>query len=273
MRYWAGAPVFRHTTNEDPAMLIPGLVSITFRKLTVPEVIHVARKGSLRSIEWGGDVHVPPGKEQAAEDCRKRTEDAGLSVAAYGSYYRAGKSEKTQAPFEEVLQTAIELKAPTIRVWAGSAGSAETSTAARRDIVRQTQRIASLAEEAKISISFEFHRNTFTDTTDSALQLLGEVDHPNVFSLWQPAVGVSPEEAGAGLRALLPRLSNVHAFSWADKGTDRLPLAAKEKQWRSYLDIVRASGRDHHILLEFVRDDSPEYFLEDAATLREWLAE
>ncbi|MEX2381841.1 MAG: TIM barrel protein [Opitutales bacterium] len=254
-------------------MLTPGLVSITFRKLTIPEIIHLVRKSELKSIEWGGDIHVPPGNAQAAEDARKRTADAGLSVAAYGSYYRVGTSEKEQAPFEKVLQSAVALQAPTIRVWAGSVGSAKVDAAARKHLVRQTKRIASLAAEAKITISFEFHRNTLTDTNEAALQLLKEVDHSNVFSLWQPAVGASLEYAAEGLRSLLPRLSNVHAFSWSDKGTDRLPLAAGRARWSAFLDVARSSGRDHHVLLEFVRDDSPERFLEDAATLREWLAD
>lgn len=258
--------------KKDTTMLTPGLVSITFRKLTVPEVIHLVRRAGLKSIEWGGDIHVPHGRLEAARDARKRTEDAGLNIAAYGSYYRVGTSEKEQAPFEDILQTAVELKAPTIRAWAGSAGSAETNPTLRRNIVRQTQKIAALAAEANISISYEFHRNTLTDTNEGAVQLLREIDHPNVFSLWQPPVGESQKYGMDGLRALLPRLTNVHAFSWSAKGTDRLPLAAGQNRWKAYLDIIRSSNRDHHVLLEFVRDDSPDQFLEDAATLREWLA-
>lgn len=252
-------------------MLTPGLVSITFRKLTVPELIHLVRKARLKSIEWGGDVHVPPGKPDAARDTRTRTEDAGLSVAAYGSYYRLGKSEKEQAPFDEVLETAIELKAPTIRVWAGAAGSAETDAATRKKIVKDARRIAGLAADANITISLEFHRNTLTDTHESTTLLLSEVDRKNFFSLWQPPVGASKKKALEGLHAVLPKLTNVHAFNWSPKGTDRLPLADGADRWSAYLDVVRSTGRDHHVLLEFVRDDSPENFLQDAATLREWL--
>lgn len=253
-------------------MLTPGLVSITFRKLTVPEIIHLVRTAQLKSIEWGGDVHVPHGKIEAARDARRRTEDAGLSVAAYGSYYRVGKSEKEQAPFQDVLDSAVELKAPTIRVWAGSAGSAETEAAARKKIVRETRRIATLAADAGISISFEFHRNTLTDTNESTLKLLEEVANANVFSLWQPPGGASKKYAAEGLRGILPRLTNVHAFSWGPKNGERHPLAAGADRWRDYLGIVGSTGRDHHILLEFVQDDSPENFQRDAATLREWLS-
>ena len=44
--------------------------------------------------------------------------EAGLAIAAYGSYYRVEHDDP--APFEPVLATAVELGAPTVRVWAGS---------------------------------------------------------------------------------------------------------------------------------------------------------
>jgi 3-dehydroshikimate dehydratase len=42
-------------------MIHPGLVSVTFRKLTPVEVAGLVKKGGLKSIEWGGDIHVPHG--------------------------------------------------------------------------------------------------------------------------------------------------------------------------------------------------------------------
>ncbi len=38
-----------------------GLVSVTFRQLSPEEIVRVAREAGLTVIEWGGDVHVPPG--------------------------------------------------------------------------------------------------------------------------------------------------------------------------------------------------------------------
>jgi sugar phosphate isomerase/epimerase len=252
-------------------MLTPGLVSITFRQLAIPEVIQLVQKAELKSIEWGGDVHVPPGNRGAARDARQQTHDAGLAVAAYGSYYRVGRSENEQAPFAQVLERAVELQAPTIRVWAGVVGSDQTDGPTRAHIVAETQRIADLARQADVSISFEFHRNTLTDTNESALQLLAEVDHPNVFPLWQPAVGITHPYALEGLRALLPTVTNIHIFSWKPTSSERLPLAAGAERWSDYLQVVRSSGRNHHVLMEFVRDDSPENFLQDAAVLHQWL--
>ncbi|MCU0793379.1 MAG: sugar phosphate isomerase/epimerase [Opitutaceae bacterium] len=106
-------------------MIHPGLVSITFRKLSPVEIVGLVRKAGLRGIEWGGDVHAPHGDIGRAREVRALTEDAGLKVAAYGSYYRAGWSEANGLSFKHVLDSAVELGAPTIRVWPGNKGSAE----------------------------------------------------------------------------------------------------------------------------------------------------
>ena len=55
------------------------------------------------------------GDLRRAKEVAQCTLDAGLSVVAYGSYYRFDEQE---LPFAKVLETAIALKAPLIRVWA-----------------------------------------------------------------------------------------------------------------------------------------------------------
>ncbi|MGW2900916.1 hypothetical protein ACWDAO_41745, partial [Streptomyces sp. NPDC001212] len=73
--------------------LIPGLVSVTFRTLSAEAVISLAAEAGLGAVEWGGDVHVPAGAFATAERVRERSADAGLEIAAYGSYHRAGQSD------------------------------------------------------------------------------------------------------------------------------------------------------------------------------------
>src|ERR1700761_6585245 len=105
-------------------MLTPGLVSITFRKLSPEEVIALCVEAEVRCIEWGGDVHVPPGDVARAREVGHLTREAGLEVAAYGSYYRLGPNEP--GSFEAVMASAAALGAPTIRGWAGRKGARET---------------------------------------------------------------------------------------------------------------------------------------------------
>ncbi len=253
-------------------MILPGLVSVTFRKLAPTEVAALVKKAGLQSIEWGGDVHVPHGDLARAREVREVTLEHGLVTAAYGSYYRAGQGESTGLPFERVLQTAVELGAPTIRVWPGGVGSAEIDEEGRWKIIHDLRRIAGLAARSRVSISMEFHGGTLTDTNESASKLLVEVDHPNVFIGWQPHNGEATDECVAGLEEVLPRVSNIHVFHWWPTAAERHPLANGAERWSPFWSLIKQAPGDRHALLEFVQGDSPEAFLRDAATLRQWLA-
>ena len=252
-------------------MLTPGLISVTFRKRSPAEIIALVSQANLRAIEWGGDVHVPHGDLHRSMEVRRQMQDSGLVVSAYGSYYRVGQSEREGLSFECVLETAVALAAPTIRVWAGTVGSQQADAAYRARIIEESRRIADVAAAANVSISYAFHGGTLTDTNESACRLLREVDHPNVYTFWQPPNGEQPAYCLAGLQALLPRLTHVHVFHWWPTASDRRPLAEGRDRWAQYLRAIRATGRDHFASLEFVRNDSLNAFLEDAQTLRHWL--
>jgi 3-dehydroshikimate dehydratase len=246
----------------------PGLVSVTFRALDPAGIVALAVEAALTGIEWGGDIHVPHGDLATARRVGAMTIDAGLVVAAYGSYYRAGSSTGENPTFEAVLETAAALGAPTIRVWAGRLGSAEVDGSYRRAIVDDARRIADLAAATGITVAFEYHQGTLTDTAESTHQLLTEVDHPHVRTLWQPPVGVDTQRCLAGLKTIRPWLANLHVFHWWPTETQRLPLADGAERWRRYLDIAAADSRDRFALLEFVRGDDPACLLRDARVLR-----
>ena len=252
-------------------MIHPGLVSITFRKLSPAEIVALVRKAGLRGIEWGGDIHVPHGDIARAREVAAMTQEAGLHVAAYGSYYRAGWSETNGLPFKQVLDSALELGAPTIRVWPGNKGSADVGESGRWEVIEDLRRIAGLAAQVGVTISTEFHGGTLTDTNESANQLLVEVDHPNLFTYWQPHNGEETAECVAGLRAVASRVSNVHVFHWWPTSADRHPLAEGAARWAEFLRELKALSGERFAMLEFVKGDDPDMFLRDAATLAEWL--
>lgn len=252
-------------------MIQPGLVSITFRALSPAQVVALVREAALRGIEWGGDIHVPHGNVARAREARELTLEAGLTVAAYGSYYRVGQSESAGLPFAHVLESAIELGAPTIRVWAGVTGSASAGPEVRARVAADLRRIAELAQAARITISLEYHNGTLTDTADSTRRLLEEVGHPNLFTYWQPPISQETAEGAADLRLLLPQVTNLHVYHWRPASTERLPLAAGAERWRAFLDVARQSSVDRYAMLEFVEADAPANFLRDAATLKAWL--
>lgn len=251
--------------------ITPGLVSITFRSLSAGEIIDLCRRAGLESIEWGGDVHVPHGEVKTARAVGQQTREAGLAVAAYGSYYRVGASEQDGLSFQSVLDSARALQAPCIRVWPGNRGSAEADAAFRKWVVEELRRISSMSEATGIKVVLEYHGGTLTDTDASAHQLLQEVDHPNCRTLWQPPNGQAFEDSLRGLINILPWLENVHAFHWWPTNKDRHPLVEGEDRWSEYLKVASDCGHPFHALLEFVCNNEPDQLIEDAATLRSWI--
>ena len=253
-------------------MIYPGLVSITFRKLAPVEIAALVKKAGLKGVEWGGDIHVPHGNVARAREVREITLEHGLVTAAYGSYYRAGQVDGAGPAFEAVLETAVELGAPTIRVWPGAAGSDTVNEEGRWKVINDLRRIAALAAKAGVSVSMEFHGGTLTDTNESASKLLVEVDHANLFTCWQPHNGAETDVCVEGLVEVLPRVSNLHVFHWWPTAAERHPLAEGAERWGRFLEVVKRVPADRYALMEFVEGDSTDAFLRDGATLRQWLS-
>lgn len=254
-------------------MIRTGLVSVTFRDLHPGRIVDLVRQARLDAIEWGGDIHVPHGEVARAREIGRMTCEAGLATAVYGSYYRAGAPDPGPG-FAAVLETAAALGAPTIRVWAGALGSDRANARDRAAVVDDTLRIAEMAHREGISLTFEFHGGTLNDTNASSRRLIEEINDDRVYSCWQPPAGMPTEGCLEGLRGVLPRLSNLHVFTWSAGSDGRIvrhPLAEGEARWRQYLDLARSSGRDHYALIEFVKDGQPGQFLQDARALKTWI--
>lgn len=250
-----------------------GLVSISFRTLAPEAVIGWVVKAGQEGIEWGGDVHVPHGDVGRAEAVGRWTREAGLAVAAYGSYYRAGEPEGEKNPgFGAVLASAVALGAPTIRVWAGGRGSADADAGYRAGVKEDLARICALAADAGVRVALEYHGGTLTDDAESARELLESLRAENLDSLWQPPNGRSVEACLESLETVLPHVSNVHVFHWGERGwADRLMLAEGAERWAAYLSRLVRPGAPRWALLEFVKGDDPEQYVRDAATLRAWV--
>lgn len=252
-------------------MLIPGLVSITFRQLSPEEIIKLVVEANLKTIEWGGDIHVPHGDTERAQQVAQWTKDAGLTVAAYGSYYRIATGEIS---FSTVLDTTLALGAPTVRVWAGKKSSEETDDIYRQQVAEEAREIAEASAKHNITVSLEYHDNTLTDTEASAIQLMKTVNHDNLKLYWQPPHRISDEARLSSLQSALPYLTNVHVFQWHrdhPKVRERYLLEHGKADWQPFLERLKTSGRDHATMIEFVRDDEPRNFKLDATTLLSWL--
>ena len=245
-----------------------GLTSVTFRNLSADEIISLAAQAGLDGIEWGGDVHVPPSSPTLAADIAQKCRRQGLAVLSYGSYWRGGELKA----FEGVLASAKALGAPVIRIWAGSAAPDAVSPEGFEQLVQNTRTAAAMAAGEGIGIAFEYHRGTMTQTREGALRLMNALPEENIRCYWQPNPDISFEEQLAELDALAPRLAQLHVFAW-EAGNVRHPLAHAMDKWRAYFAKAAQAPGEHDAILEFVKGDSPEQYLEDAETLRRLTAD
>ena len=257
-------------------MIYSGLCSITFRDLSPRPIIEAVAEAGLAGIEWGGDVHCPHGDIAIAKEVGAMTRDAGLAVSSYGSYYRAGDPiDGPELPvFDAVLQSAVALEAPLIRVWAGRLGSAEADEAHWSTVADDARKIATTAEAFGIRIALEYHAGSLTDSLVSTLRLLALVDHDNVSVYWQSPFGSKRNANLDAIKALGEKLSNVHVFHWLRTDADKIdhrPLAEGDEDWLNYLAEADAIPGARWALLEFVRDGELDAFREDAAALKTWL--
>lgn len=252
----------QHTDLADwnRSALTPGICSVTLRQYGIGEVVDAVAEAGLAGIEWGTDVHIRD--EASADEAREATAASGLEVLSLGSYYRVGSF----ADFAALADLAVRVGAPRIRVWAGEQGSADAGADVWDAVVQDARRIAGLAADRALEIAFEYHGGTLTDTPDTTLQLVKQVDRGNVRTYWQPAVGLSDQAALASLHAVLPYVSGVHCFSWWPE-QERLPLSGRKQLWQSVADILREEGRPLDMMLEFVSGDLPANVSRDAEFL------
>lgn len=248
-------------------MFKTGLVSVTFRQFACERIIGYVKKTNLSGIEWGSDIHIPFDNPQRAADVCELMKNSGLETFSYGSYYKSLRS--TNEDFDKILSNAVLLGTDNIRIWGGAVGSKSLSEEDRTNIIADTIEKANTAKAKNIALSFEYHQNTITDDIDSALDLMTKIRSAgadNVYLYWQPNQNKAFEENCEVLKKVCPYLSNVHVFSW--EGADRFPFARHTDRWTQYFKIIKDnSGKNHNLLMEFVKGDSEQQFYEDAETL------
>lgn len=244
--------------------ILPGLVSATFKTKTPEEVIALAVKAGLKGIEWSENHHIPEKDYHYASKVGSLTAISGLKIVQYGSYYRLGQG----MDFKCRILNAQALGAKTIRIWGGNKPSNKVTEAEWASMVQEAKTIADLAKDAKLIVALEWHKNTVTDTNQSGLRFLQDVDRSNFRTLWQPNLAMPQKQREDGICVLGSKIVNLHIFHWDQSG--RRPLSEGKEEWQGYFDALQPNY-EGWALLEFVKDDSTEQFLKDAETLKNWL--
>jgi sugar phosphate isomerase/epimerase len=223
---------------------------------------------SLDAIEWGSDVHLPTGQLSHAKEVASLTADNGLQTSAYGSYFRLGAG--TNREFSLILETALALGAPTVRIWAGTRSSKETSALDRISEVRQLNELGKMAKALGLSVSLELHGGTLNDCLESSIRLFQKEVEPDlpIFTFWQTLLGKTPDEHLSSIGALGSKITNLHVFNWGASDRERFPLSQAKDEWIAYLKTLQAFDHQHFVSLEFLPNDDPALLARESVTLR-----
>jgi sugar phosphate isomerase/epimerase len=237
-----------------------GLTSVTFRKKSVEEVIATAVTAGCAGIEWGGDVHVPAGDTRQAARVKQLTEQAGLEVLSYGSYFKAEVNDDI-APH---LAAAKALGTKIIRIWAGSVDYEDASERYRLLVVNNVKKAAKSAAEYGMTLCFEFHSKTLCNSAANVLSMLALINEENVKTYWQPLGSVVKNLAA--IKLLSGKIENVHVFHWV--GGMRKMLANGQNVWAKYLAELKVHAPEANLIMEFVKRDSTGNLVKDVKTLK-----
>ena len=254
--------------------IAPGLCSITFRSLSSEDVIALAARARVQGIEWGADVHAPPGGGPAMAALGARTRDAGLAVVSYGSYLGMAPSNDEQ--IDAVLDTADALGSPMVRIWTELGVTPASPAADRRRVSEHTAELAERVVTRGLLPTLEFHPGTLTETAASANELLEAIGPTALRTHWQPDPSLTPTTALGELSAVAPHLAHLHVFAWGAVGIeDRWPLADGAALWTRALQLADREGAavpdGRYALCEYVRGDDPEQFVADVRVLCDWI--
>ena len=233
----------------------------------------------MDAIEWGGDVHVPHGNIEIAKETLALTRAAGLEVCSYGSYCRVLDENGMEEDFSPMLESALALEVDVVRIWAGQKPSAEADDSYRTRVANHARKIAEQAAEKKVRVAFEFHAMTLTDTNESAIKLMEEINHDNMYLYWQPMYWETPEICLSGLKAMKDRVLNLHVYSWGFdhskghiyEGIIHQPLADSANNWADYFAVDLPENLPHYALIEHSMSGTREQFMADAKALKSWL--
>lgn len=251
-------------------MIYPSLASITFKELEVEQIIDICVKNGVKAVEWASDPHVPQGDALKAQRLKKTCEDNNIKIAAYDTYFVLGRD--ADEIFEELLVTAKELGAKLVRVW-GSHEPTNTMSASRRaELIAQANRIADMAQQENILLTYEYHHNSLTDTVESTLDLLASTH--NTKTHWQKPIGMKEQECIEQIKTLKNEITNLHVNSRCATSWHYNPLKTIKNEWISYLyELCDRGGDDIYACIEFTENSSVEQFEEDFEVLKSILAE
>ena len=228
-----------------------GLVSISFRSLSVDEIIDLVKDAGLEAIEWGSDVHAPCDDVENLQRIVEKQRDAGLYCSSYGTYFRLGVDVIEE--LHDYISAAKMLGTEILRIWCGEKDYDKTDDGEKEYLISQARIAAKIAEEENVILCMECHGGTFVNCVEGAEELMRSVDSPHFRMYWQPGAFQTTAVNAEYASRIAPYVTHLHVFYW--QGRERFSLADGVQDWKQYLSCF---DTDRTLLLEFMPDGRPE---------------
>lgn len=238
-----------------------GVVSVSFRKHTVEEILEASQKAGLSYIEWGSDVHAPYDNLPNLERIAVLQEKYGIKCSSYGTYFKVG--ETPTELLEKYIDAAEILGTNILRLWCGNKNSEDYGENEKAQLFKECKKAAENAAKRNAVLCMECHRFTYTNKREAALELMKEVNSDNFKMYWQPGEFCSIDENEQYAADIAEHTKIIHAFNW--KGNMRYKLSEGADEWKRYMAYF---PEDITLLLEFMPDDRIESLKEEADALK-----
>ncbi len=241
-----------------------GLVSISFRKYSVEEIIKALKKAGLRFIEWGSDVHAPFNDIEKLNKIASMQKENDIECSSYGTYFKLGTDDLGK--LEEYIEAAKILGTDILRLWCGDKNPLKYSKEEKENLFEECKKAGKIAQKHNVTLCMECHQNTYTEEKEAALELMNNISSPHFKMYWQPNQFRKEDENTEYLKLLLPHILHIHVFNWENE--NRYPLELAKKEWKQYLSNLKEK---HTLLLEFMPDDKIESLDKEAYSLKKFL--
>ena len=228
-----------------------GLVSVSFRKYLVKDIIKAVKEAGLSCIEWGSDVHAPCLDKERLLEISKLQNEYGIKCCSYGTYFRLGETPIEQ--LEDYISAAKILGTDILRLWCGTKSGADMSDVEKEELFKECKKASEIAKKLGVTLCMECHKNTFTEYPSDAKLLVNAVNSSSFLTYWQPSQWQNYENNVESAKIYAPFTKHIHVFNW--EGTKKFSLELAIDKWRGYLNNFSVPRT---LLLEFMPNGTLE---------------
>lgn len=245
-----------------------GLSSSAFLASSCEDVVARAKELGFEGLEWAGAPHLGAGDREAARRVMHATLRAGLTIVSYAPLYRVVPGGGRGLSFEAILDTARDIYAPVIRVYAGE-GSRQ-GPGDRAAFLDELRRIGDEAGRHGIGLALSPDRRSLMPGLREGASCAAELAHPFVGLSWEPGAGELDESAA--LLEESPELFSLLRPRAFDREGRPIGLETEADRWRRLIEAFSAKPghRDigRFLLLGGIGDRPDETLAADMAFVR-----